>query len=233
MRTPYHHDNCNDIDCWYEECGCGRGRYLPCAYHSCYECYLDRRDGYLSCIFCGRWHSESFDCCFKCRPGAQGRDDAAVALRLLITQRDNFTCRNCGIRIGELQWSEATEESRPATMQVDHIVPCAKGGTADEWNLQLLCAMCNRRKADAWWVGCPYETVRTRLVRLYFLIAPGYFNPETAARFHTDVEAWRATDTWDPLAHKQWRELGIGGPDEDVRRIGQLVVAQDVSVVDP
>lgn len=199
----------------YVDCECGRGKYDDDHYHSCYECYLDRREGYLSCIFCGRWHAQAFDCCFKCRPGSQGRDEAAWALRLLITQRDDFTCRACGVRVGDLQWSAAVGDHVPAAMQVDHIVPCAKGGTADEWNLQLLCALCNRRKADAWWVGCPFEPVRTRLVRLYFLIAPGYFDDETGVRFREDVEAWRATGTWDPLAHKQWREHGIGGPDEN------------------
>ena len=190
----------------YVNCECGRGNYDDAHYHSCYECYLDRRDGYVSCIFCGRWHSDTFDCCFKCRPGAKGRDDAAAALRLLITQRDDFTCRDCGARIGDMQWNTAIGEYVPATMQVDHIVPCAKGGTADEWNLQLLCALCNRRKAASWWVGCPYEETRTHLARLYFLIGPTYFTPEAAELFRAEVEGWRATRTWDPLAHKQLRQ---------------------------
>lgn len=241
---PQHDEGCSGADCTYADCDCGRGRYLPCRYQSCYECYLDRRDGYISCIFCGRWHSEAFDCCFKCRPGAQGRDEAAAALRLLITQRDNFECRACGIRAGEPQWSEAIDESRPAAMQVDHIVPCAKGGTADEWNLRLLCALCNRRKADAWWVGCPFEDQRTALVRQYFLVARSYFNAEALERFQADVEAWRATGTWDPLAHKQWREHGIGGPEENplvtrwVNRkraavpLHRVIAAEELSAVD-
>lgn len=194
----------------YVECDCLRGVYDDETYRSCYECYLDRREGHVSCIFCGRWHSAEFDCCFKCRPGARGRDEAAFALRMLITQRDDFTCRSCRIRAGDLQWNEALQEHTPATMQVDHIVPCSKGGNAEEWNLQLLCALCNRRKADAWWVGCRDEQTKTHLVNLYYLLAPTYFNAETEKRFRAEVDLWRLTDTWDPLVHKQWLEHGIG-----------------------
>lgn len=33
-------------------------------------------------------------------------------------------------------------------LQIDHIIPLAKGGTNDETNLWLLCASCNRAKSD-------------------------------------------------------------------------------------
>lgn len=224
-----HAEDCPGVGCWVD-CDCERGRYLSCQHNSCYECYLDRRGNYLTCIFCGKWHSMNFDCCFKCRPGAAGRDEAAAALRLLITQRDDFTCQSCGIVAGDPQWNAALQDTVGASLQVDHIVPCAKGGTADEWNLQLLCALCNRLKADAWWVGCRFEAVRTKLVRRYFLVERSYFTSESVVRFRTEIDAWRATHTWDPLAHKQWRELGIGGDDRP--RTPKWLIGEEVAVVD-
>ena len=53
-------------------------------------------------------------------------------LRNRILQRDNFTCYLCG--------NEATT--------VDHIIPLAKGGTDDEWNLAGACKRCNYSKQD-------------------------------------------------------------------------------------
>src|SRR5215475_9226220 len=185
---------CNDPECLEDycitECYCGRGRYPRCQYSSCYECFLDRRADHVSCVFCGKWHSPQFDTCFKCRPETRGRDDAALALRQLILARDSYTCQNCDAREGDVQVDP--RRSRPAclpicylthehrltddpglihaTLQVDHIVPCAKGGTADEWNLHVLCGLCNAAKGAAWYVGCRYEDWRTELCRKYFLI---------------------------------------------------------------
>lgn len=115
----------------WHECDCGRGSYTG-DYTSCYECFLDRRSDYLDCIFCGRWHSPKFATCFQCRRESPGRDEAGAHLRRLIHIRDGFTCRYCGDTDGPFQ--------------VDLIRPCAHGGKADQWNLQTLCASCNRAK---------------------------------------------------------------------------------------
>lgn len=53
-------------------------------------------------------------------------------LRPLILDRDNYTCQACGRRDGPLE--------------IDHIVPIARGGTNDTRNLRVLCLPCNRRK---------------------------------------------------------------------------------------
>ena len=55
-------------------------------------------------------------------------------------------CRGCG------------EHFRPQNLEVDHIVPRAKGGTDHLDNLQLLCGHCNRVKGDR---GMEY--LRTKL----------------------------------------------------------------------
>lgn len=195
-------DDCDHQDC-VEECWCGRGRYRSCQYKSCYDCFLDRRADYLECIFCGRWHSPQFDTCFKCRPQTQGRDDPARALRQLILHRDEYACRGCGAKAGDLQPSFRDPDTLiPAVLHVDHIVPCKVGGTADEWNLQVLCALHNYAKGSIWYVGCRYERVKTELCRLYFLLAPTYFDTETRARFNQEVALFRETNTWDPTTHK-------------------------------
>lgn len=202
-----HRDSCDGQAC-YTRCTCGRGAYSTCVYSSCYDCFLDRRADYVSCILCGRWHSPAFDTCFKCRPNTGGRDDAAMALRQLILARDSYVCRQCGIGEGEDQFDpRLMSETRPATLQIDHIVPCRSGGLADEWNLQVLCGLHNLAKGSIWYVGCKHEWTRTRQMRAYFLIAPTYFTAEPLEQFRAEVEAYRATGTWDPAVHHRWRNL--------------------------
>ncbi|MBS1415728.1 MAG: HNH endonuclease [Clostridia bacterium] len=60
-------------------------------------------------------------------------------LRFRVMQRDKFKCRICGA-------SPATDPT--IILHIDHIVPCAKGGTADFENLQTLCSKCNLGKSD-------------------------------------------------------------------------------------
>jgi 5-methylcytosine-specific restriction endonuclease McrA len=207
------------------ECSCGRGSYPSCKYRSCYECFKDRLADLAKCILCGRWHSRDFDTCFKCRPQTRGRDDAAKALRQLILWRDQFTCQYCGAIEGELRVDDRLSRQRCRTdcalththrikdddglrhtqLQVDHIVPCAHGGRAVEWNLQVLCSVCNIAKGAFWHPGCRHDRARTALCRRYFMVAPSYFNEEDRTEFMEEVVAYRATRTWDPQQHKLWR----------------------------
>lgn len=210
--------------CDWRDCDCGRGRYRPCKHRSCYECFLDRLSGYRQCIFCGQWHAEVFDTCFKCRPETRGRDDAARALRQLILWRDDFRCQYCGALEGEMRIDPrlvrpACRPDCPMThnhrlkdddglrhtlLHIDHIVPCARGGRADEWNLQALCFVCNVAKGATWYAGSRHDRARTSLCRRYFLIAREYFNPPELERFLDEVVAYRATRTWDPDIHAAW-----------------------------
>lgn len=61
------------------------------------------------------------------------------ALRQQILVRDYYTCCNCGLSI---------QDEPNLLLEVDHIVPIAKGGKTVSNNLQTLCWKCNRAKGD-------------------------------------------------------------------------------------
>lgn len=66
-------------------------------------------------------------------------------LRYKILQRDGFRCVLCG-----------RSAAQGVELEVDHLVPIAKGGTTDEHNLRTLCKDCNRGKGDSYipnWVN--------------------------------------------------------------------------------
>ena len=60
-------------------------------------------------------------------------------LREFTKNRDNFTCCLCG---------NSTHAEPNLLLEIDHIIPVAKGGETVEDNLQTLCWKCNRAKSD-------------------------------------------------------------------------------------
>ena len=97
------------------------------------------------CKSCGRVFKDSdFKICPYC--GNQlstrtGRQPIPRKLRHQVFQRDEYRCRECGASKDE------------TSLEIDHIVPVAKGGTNDIDNLQTLCRECNRMKHTDKWVG--------------------------------------------------------------------------------
>lgn len=179
----------------WQECPCGRGGYDPEQYSSCYQCFIDRRADYLSCIWCGRWHSPRFVACYHCRQSGD-RDEASIALRQLILHRDGHRCQRCDAREGDPRYDPNLDREVFASLQIDHIKPCARGGTADEWNLQVLCGVCNRTKGAHWSPSSEWADMKTALCRRYFLIAPTYFGDAEHTRFLADVHRYRKQKTW-------------------------------------
>lgn len=57
-----------------------------------------------------------------------------IAVRDYVFQRDNYRCQGCGRCQTEMP------------LEVDHIIPLAKGGSNDLSNLQTLCRGCNGSK---------------------------------------------------------------------------------------
>jgi hypothetical protein len=58
-------------------------------------------------------------------------------LREQIKIRDSFTCKTCHL---------STDVEKNLLLEIDHIIPLAKGGITSESNLQTLCWRCNRSK---------------------------------------------------------------------------------------
>jgi 5-methylcytosine-specific restriction endonuclease McrA len=56
--------------------------------------------------------------------------------RRVIIERDNSTCYICGKRVEK------------KVLQIDHVLPLAKGGPHTYENLRVACALCNCRKSD-------------------------------------------------------------------------------------
>jgi 5-methylcytosine-specific restriction endonuclease McrA len=61
----------------------------------------------------------------------------SVGVRFRVFKRDNYRCQLCG---------QSARDG--AVLELDHIVPRAKGGNNDMSNLQTLCWDCNRGKRD-------------------------------------------------------------------------------------
>lgn len=182
------------VPCW-----CGRGDYDDTAYGSCYECYQDRVADLVNCIWCGRLHGARYATCFKCRQ-VVGRDEAGAHLRLEILSRDHFRCSYCGDEAGQLQ--------------VDHAKPCARGGTADPWNLQALCVACNRHKGatwvDSWSRFCPHALARQRLVEAYYTYLWRFLNAEQRNKLQVEMETWLGAEDLAPRADIGRRSVMAG-----------------------
>jgi len=57
--------------------------------------------------------------------------------RYEVLRHCEFACFYCG-------------EQPPAKLVIDHVVPVAKGGTDDEWNLVAACQPCNAGTTLTW-----------------------------------------------------------------------------------
>ena len=81
-------------------------------------------------------------------------------LRKSVYKRDNFTCQLCGWRPldkhipknydGKYTIRVFEEDDE---LQIDHIIPQAKGGVDNIQNLQTLCEHCNNKKNDKIRIG--------------------------------------------------------------------------------
>lgn len=65
------------------------------------------------------------------------RQPIKPSVRFQILKRNDYRCQLCG-----------TTANDGTKLEIDHIVPVAKGGTNDLSNLQVLCRDCNSGKSD-------------------------------------------------------------------------------------
>lgn len=66
------------------------------------------------------------------------RSNISARLRRDVFMRDGFKCKECG----------ASPALGQVFLEVDHVIPHARGGSSEHWNLQTLCSTCNRAKSD-------------------------------------------------------------------------------------
>lgn len=81
--------------------------------------------------------SIGYECTIKEYNCSEQRKLMTPVLRKKIMVRDNYTCQICGKYMPD-----------GVGLEIDHIVPVAKGGKTVPSNLQVLCTKCNRSKSD-------------------------------------------------------------------------------------
>jgi 5-methylcytosine-specific restriction endonuclease McrA len=108
---------------------------------------------------CGRHegHSDVLRIVRRSLP-ARGTDAWADAVlgrtqprRLLIFERDRYTCRYCARVVRLVTYNEFTRVGKwPAdAASIDHVVPLSRGGSkSDEKNLVTACVPCNNKKGS-------------------------------------------------------------------------------------
>lgn len=77
------------------------------------------------------------------RPEGSRAPDARswTMVRRLTLERDEFSCRVCGMR-ARVRWKRWRLE--PIDLEVHHIIPLSDGGTHHMWNLVTLCEPCHK-----------------------------------------------------------------------------------------
>lgn len=78
-----------------------------------------------------------FECTLRKYHSKNQRKLATRELREKIMRRDNYTCQLCGKYMPD-----------EVGLQIDHIIPIAKGGKTVASNLRVLCSKCNGSKSD-------------------------------------------------------------------------------------
>lgn len=161
----------------WSDCECGRV-FKPITgdreYRSCFHCsQLQNSSGRPSCALCSRRHSASYGACFACK--ANGLEDLAAHIRSVTTRRDAFTCAMC----------HGTEGS----IEVDHILPVGgmHGGSADPWNVQVLCTSCQITKGKQY--GPLDELARLELMQAYSSYLAPFLFPDQRVKLTIDLEA--------------------------------------------
>lgn len=91
--------------------------------------YIKARYGQLADI--------GFECTLRMYHSKNQRKLATRELREKIMKRDHYTCQLCGKHMPD-----------EVGLQIDHIIPIAKGGKTIASNLRVLCSKCNSSKSD-------------------------------------------------------------------------------------
>lgn len=114
--------------------------------HTCRECGCRfdrhaRNQGdalYCSSACCGRAAKRR-----RRHNGKERASTVSVAIRRKVFRRDHYKCCYCNEQVSMVNFPDVRE---PHDATVDHIVPVAKGGVDEMWNLVTACCSCNSKK---------------------------------------------------------------------------------------
>jgi len=107
--------------------------------------------------------------------------------RFDIFKRDNFTCQYCG----------STPPS--VVLEVDHIVPVARGGKNDTDNLVSACFNCNRGKAANSLQSVPQSLAdKAEAVKEAEAQLKGFYKILKKKKDRLEEEAWQVAEIMDP-----------------------------------
>ncbi len=96
--------------------------------------YLNQLHSYLRSMNACKEAHTALDEAWDLHKSRRPKRDVSLGLRFKIFKQCDYSCQICG----------AT--SKDGRLEVDHIVPVAKGGTNEPDNLWILCFDCNRGK---------------------------------------------------------------------------------------
>lgn len=97
-------------------------------------------------------------------------------------------CCKPGCAIIHMHLAVDDDGVRPARLHVDHIRPCAHDGTADPWNLQTLCGVCNIAKGADWLQGSRHWRARRVMIAAYMTYLSEWLDDDEMADLLVDAE---------------------------------------------
>ena len=96
---------------------------------------------FIACELLAKYHNGKISREDLLNPNSEKnvRKTITLSIRWKILKKDNYTCVKCG---------QSPARNNDIELEIDHILPVAKGGTNDIENLQTLCSNCNQGKKD-------------------------------------------------------------------------------------
>lgn len=122
---------------------------------------------------------------WPCQPGCKKKHQC---LRL-----GDKRCCQPGCHVPHQHLAKDDDGIRVATLHVDHIMPCAAGGTADPWNLQILCGVCNISKGAEWLAGSRHHKARRLMMAAYLTYLNEWLDDDERDCLLADAEADQLT----------------------------------------
>jgi 5-methylcytosine-specific restriction endonuclease McrA len=132
-------------------------------------------------------------CAPSCAAIHQHRRPCRARCRAKHSHRDQDDPVNCGDDCCAIHDHRLKDDDgiRPVKLHIDHIMPCAKGGTAEPWNLQTLCGVCNISKGSDWWTGSRHHRARLVQMDAYATYLAAFLSDDEMLSLYQDIGSER------------------------------------------